>query len=285
MDNYIGMELDKRYKEYQADLGNTRSKAVIDLVLQAYLTDMAKKRTEQLDPEFRLFATSQIRLFIFAGHDSTSSTICYLFHLLSVNPEALARVRSEHDSVFGTDLSVLPSLLSEQPHLLNSLPYSLAAIKETLRLFPAAAGIRSGAPGEDLVDDEGNHYPTDGVMVWIIHCAMQRAPEYWVRPDEFIPERWLVEPDHELYPLKSAWRPFEQGPRNCIASGLVMLELRVVLAMVIREFDFRPAYAEWDRLHPKKGVSTYRGERAYQIEEGAAHPVDHYPCRVFFRPK
>jgi hypothetical protein len=59
-----------------------------------------------------------------------------------------------------------------------------------------------------------------------------------------------------------------------------MTELRVVLALLAREFSFEPAYAEWDRLHPRNGLKTYRGERAYQIEEGAAHPVEHYPCKV-----
>lgn len=33
---------------------------------------------------------------------------------------------------------------------------------------------------------------------------MHRSPKYWVRPDEFIPQRWLVEPRHELYPMKGA---------------------------------------------------------------------------------
>ena len=47
---------------------------------------------------------------------------------------------------------------------------------------------------------------------------------------------------HELYPMNGAWRPFEHGPRNCVARSLVMTELRVVLACVVRQFDFEPAY-------------------------------------------
>ena len=117
----------------------------------------------------------------------------------------------------------------------------------------------------------------------MFHVETHRAPKYWKRPDEFIPDRWLVEPSHELSTMKGAWRSFELGPRNCIAQGLVMTELRVVLASIFREFDFKPAYDEWDALHPRSGVQKYRGERVYQIEEGSAHPVDRYQCRVFFR--
>lgn len=67
-----------------------RSKSVIDLVLQAYLSKDSNAMPDKLDPEFRAFAIRQIRLFVFVGHDSTSSTICYCLHLVSKNPDALA---------------------------------------------------------------------------------------------------------------------------------------------------------------------------------------------------
>ncbi len=283
MDRYIGNELDKRYREYKADPANTRTKAVIDLVLQAYTSQDTKPLSEKLDPTFRLFAIRQIRLSVFAGHDSTSSTICYIFYLLAKNPEALSRLRAEHDTVLGADPSAAQALLASQPQLTNSLLYTNAVTKEALRLFTPAGCSRAGKPNVSLTNDEGNQCPTADAMVWMVHVEMHRSPKYWVRPDEFIPERWLVEAGHELYPMKGAWRSFEHGPRNCIAQGLVMTEMSVVLAMVAREFDIQPAYDEWDRLHPRKGLKTYRGERAYQIEEGAAHPVNKYPCRVSLR--
>lgn len=57
-----------------------------------------------------------------------------------------------------------------------------------------------------------------------------------------------------------------------IAQGLVITGLRVVLASIVREFGFKPAYNEWDALHPRSGLQKYRGERVYQIEEGSAPP-------------
>lgn len=283
MDKYIGDELDKRYDEYKSDPEGKRTKAVIDLVLQAYLPQDGKTRPEKLDPEFRAFAISQIRLFVFVGHDSTSSTICYILHLLATNTDALAQIRAEHDQVFGTDLSAVPSTLKEQPHLTNTLPYTTAVIKEALRLFAPGSSSREGKPNATLIDDQGNRCLTEDAMVFTIHTELHRAPTYWNRPDEFLPERWLVESGHELHPMKGAYRAFEIGPRNCVAQGFVMTELRVILACIVRQFDFQPAYNEWDRLHPGEVLRTYRGERAYQIEEGAAHPVEHYPCRVYVR--
>ena len=111
MNDYFGKELDKRYNEYKADAANTRSKAVIDIVLQSYMPEDAKTAPVNLDPEFWAFAIRQIRLFVFAGHDSTSSTICYILHLLATNREALTCLRAEHDAVFGKDPAATQSLL------------------------------------------------------------------------------------------------------------------------------------------------------------------------------
>lgn len=283
MDQYIGTELDKRFSEYKADVSDNRQKSVMDLVLQAYIAQSGEQKPNMLDPGFRAFAIRQIRLFVFTGHDSTSSTICYTFHLLSQNPDALHRIRSEHDQVLGKDVSKASTLLEEHPKLLNDLPYTTAVIKEVLRLFPPAASSRQGKPDTNIHSDLGTACPTDdAIMIWTLHVELHRAPKYWKRPDEFLPERWLVEPTHKLFPVKDAWRAFEFGPRNCIAQGIVMTELKIILACVVREFEFRNAYEEWDALYPGKGW-RYRGDRAYQMEEAAAHPVEHYPCRVFLR--
>lgn len=88
-------------------------------------------------------------------------------------------------------------------------------------------------------------------------------------------------PGDPLYPVKGAWRPFEFGPRNCVGQELAMLEIRVVLALTVREFDFSDAYAEWDRCNPGKG-GRVGGERGYQVLLGGAHPQGGFPCRVRF---
>ncbi len=324
MDTYIGKELDQRYREYLAATGASskcvaddasagghakaapatipdgpaHGKSVIDLALQAYLADHPTSSagtpatTATLDPHFRAFATRQIRLFVFAGHDSTSSSICYMLYLLATHPAALARVRAEHDAVFGRDLARLPALLAAEPQRLNELPYSLAAIKETLRLFPAASASRQGVPGAagELHDAAiGARYPTAGAAVLILHSTLQRMPQHWPRPDDFVPERWLDARHPAAAADRHAWLPFGDGPHHCPGQALVLLEMRVLLALVAREFDVAPAYAEWDaargerELARRKGRERrYRGERAYQVEEGAAHPADKCPFRVAF---
>ncbi|KAL1878251.1 hypothetical protein Daus18300_002169 [Diaporthe australafricana] len=284
MNSYISKELDKRYAEWTEDEAAASSCSIIHLTLAGFMAQQkTKPRSKSLDPAFKSWAIAQIRLFLFVGHDSTASTICYCFYLLQSHPEALAKLRSEHDEVFGTNLAQAADEMRNQPQLLNQLPWTTAVIKETMRLFPPASAMRGGLPGVCLQDNKGNMYPTEGTNMWILHSALQRNPKYWPDPMEFRPERWLVEPGDPLYPVKGSWRPFEQGSRNCLGQALAMLDIKITLALTVREFEISHAYEEWDHLHPTNKVKNVHGERAYQTQKGGAHPADGYPCRVRLR--
>ena len=57
------------------------------------------------------------------------------------------------------------------------------------------------------------------------------------------PERWLVDETQTNNPAdRDAFMAFAKGPRNCIGQELAMLELKMVLAMTIRQFDFKEAF-------------------------------------------
>ncbi|MCJ1432752.1 hypothetical protein MMC27_002109 [Xylographa pallens] len=284
MVQYISKELGTRFN---INLGRNettkanRSKTIIDLALANYLADQTQPRSSHgMDATFRHCATCQIRTFIFAGHDSTSSTICYAFHLLSTHPSIRRLLIAEHNNVLGLDYKEAASRISESPHLLNQLPYTLAVVKETLRLYPPASSTRGGEPDHFIPGPDGRRLPTDGFLVWANSYAIHHDPTYWPEPYDFIPKRWLVAEGDRLYPLKGAYRPFEFGPRNCIGQKLAMLELKTILIMTAREFDIKTVYEEWDALHPRRGPKYVNGDRAYQILNGSAHPCDGLPCRV-----
>lgn len=274
MNNYLHKELDSHVSKLQVQSATTK-KSIISLALQTYLEGNDSKKS--MDSTFRMFAISQIKMFLFSGHDTTSSTICYLFYLLSTNPSVLGRVREEHTQIFGTSRVERTRKLKEEPYLLNRLPYTLAVIKETMRLFPVASSLRSGEPGFNVRDTQGRLFPTDGFLVWAVSQPLHRDPTYWPQADNFLPDRWLVEPGKILYPVKGAWRPFEYGPRNCVGQELAMMEMKVALIMVLQEFDIEIAYEELDRK-PSRGPKTVDGERAYQLPLG--EPSDGLPCRA-----
>lgn len=164
MDRFVSKVMDDRFaarpgvQEKEKEKDNKTKRPVIDLALEAYLKDT---HSTTIDATFKRFAMDQIKTFMFAGHDTTSSTICYVAYMLCKHPDALQRVRHEYDDVFGTNIEQTAAAIKEDPYLLNKLPYSVAIIKEVLRLFPPASSVRMGAPGFFLYHD-GKQYPTEG---------------------------------------------------------------------------------------------------------------------------
>ena len=278
MNSYISRELDHRFATYQD--GKRHTKSIIDLALETYLAEKPDEKLKTgMDTTFKKFTISQVKLFLFSGHDTTSSTITYIFYLLSTHPWALKRVREEHEELLGSDPAQWADKLTKDVHLLNKLPYTTAVIKETMRLFPPVSSTRGGEPGFYVKDDEGRQYPTEDFLVWSCSLYIHRDPAYWPEPDMFKPDRWLVPASDPRYPIKGTYRPFEWGPRNCIGQELAMLEMKAITVMVVGQFDILPAYEEIDRRKSSFGGSrTVNGERAYQSH--LAGPSGDFPCRV-----
>ncbi|ROW09338.1 hypothetical protein VPNG_05788 [Cytospora leucostoma] len=304
MDRYIGHEIDKRFAERiegirAAKLSgsedpNKQSKSIVSLLIDDVVRESGNGDIERAKQTVKKAMSSQLRVFLFAGHDTSSAALTYCYYLLSTHPTALDLLLTEHNTIFGDHPGDALVQIHSDPHKLNQLPYTTALLKETLRLFPPAGSMRLGRPGTFLFDETGRRFPTENCSVWTLSLAIHHDARYWVEPEKFLPERWLVGPDDPLYPgrTKGAWRPFEHGPRNCIGQSLALLELKIVLVLTAREINVIPAYEEWDAFHSKRGscrkdqaVKTVNGIRAYQAEKGAAHPADGFPVRVKLRPQ
>lgn len=270
------------------------AKTITYLAVKAYRSEVMQQQQQQqqpakevaakdghkhVDPSFMDIAISQLKIFIFAGHDTTASTLSFIYSRLSQAPSALGKTRAEHDAVLGSDPTQALARLTEDPSLLNQMPYTQAVLKEVLRLYPPGATARKGTPDVILTHPvTGQRYPTDGFLVWGASSLTHRHPDYWERPDEFLPERFLAKEGEPLYPRKNAYRPFELGPRNCIGQELAQLELRAILAMTLRELEFEPAYSE--------DAPQALGEKAYQVMgvgDISGHVKNGFPVRVRVR--
>lgn len=288
MDRYLSREIDSCFASHkQIDTENMSSarkpNTIIGLALDKYLQQQpASENLDNMNATFKEFAISQMKGLILAGHGTTSNSLCFVYYLLSINPSSLQRIREEHDNVLGIEIDQTSSIITQRPHVLNELPYTLAVIKETLRLFPADSSPRKGEVGFSLIEGS-QQYPTEGCMPWTVAQAMHRDPRYWPEADSFIPERWLTSKDDPLHPIKGAWRAFEFGPRNCIGQELAMMEMKLALAMTIRKYDFSARFEEWEQFNSKRGPKTINGESAYQALKGTNRPRDGFPCRVHVR--
>ncbi|KAI1204226.1 cytochrome P450 4V3 [Annulohypoxylon truncatum] len=269
---------------------NQQKKTIVDVAMKYVDKDDPSVSKEKPDAVFVDRLIANLKAFIFAGHDTTSSTICFMVKLMQDHPEKLAKVRAEHDSVLGPDPEKAAEILTTSPHLLYSLPYTLGVIKETLRLYPLAATVRDSKTVSGFAltvpGSLPTTYPLDGFGPWLAVHGLQRNPDYWPRPNEFLPERWLaVEGDSLYVATKEAWAAFSLGPRNCIGMELAMIELRLVSVLIARTFDIEEAWAEWDEKQGSKATPTHivNGERLYEIGSGTVHPKDGMPVHVRLR--
>ena len=294
MNRYVGRILDERFSQSttKAASKKERDRSVMSLALETYNKEFRgdAEQSGKMSPQFRQYAIDQMKTFLFAGHDTTSSTICYIYHKLRKNPAVLDKVCAEHDAVFGTDITAAPEMLVSNPYLLNKLEYSNAVIKEVLRMYSPASSVRVGDKNLGIYDPStGTSYPTEGCMIWIISAMSQRNSSHWDDPKVFRPERFLGA-DAASIP-KDSWRPFEKGPRSCIGQELAFLETKVVMVLGLREFQITTAYDEVEKLRGDGlgwgkdvgGKGTFENEEAYQILRATAKPRQGMPCRVSMR--
>ncbi|KAL8972201.1 MAG: hypothetical protein Q9197_002891 [Variospora fuerteventurae] len=289
MSRYLGKVLEERFAARRQDEkthgSSKRAKPIIDLALDTYLRETQQSGTATLPASFKRVAIAQFKTFLFAGYDTTSSTACFIIHLLNQNPEALEKVCQEHDQVFGSDTAKAAQAISDDHFLLNKLPYTTAVLKEVLRLRPPASTARQGQR-DVFIELDGKRYPTEDFLVWPATYPLHRRPDIWPYADEFIPERFLVKEGDPLFPVKGAWRPFEQGPRSCIGQELVYIELKIFMVLTLRSFDIRAAYEERDRLTGlDNSALTVDGDRAYQVLVVTAKPSGGYPAKVTKRSR
>ena len=260
-------------KQAMAEGGSAEGpKTIVKLAAKTYVEESGSSKSAT-DAKFIDMTVNQLKMFIFAGHDTTATALCYCYHLLHTHPKSLAAVRAELDEVLGSDVSQAEAVICESPHLLNALPYMQAVIKETLRLFPPVGGIRQGSKDFILTHREtGQRIPTEGWMLFANSTASHRWEPNCPDPDTFKPERWMAS---EAPMKKNAYRPFELGARNCIGQELAQVELRAILALTLRDFDLESTY-------DPDGPRVW-GELAYQkMVPGdlTGKPIHGMPIRV-----
>lgn len=150
--------------------------------MEAEAEDESKAKSslsmEKLDARFASSIAHQVRIFMFAGTDSTASTLVYIFDMMSRHASWTAKLREEHNQVFGSDLSLAAERLRQEPSLLNQCVITTAFIKETLRLRSPRGSLRNRMPGTIVTSLKGDGYHVDYVGANILHQALHVNPRW-----------------------------------------------------------------------------------------------------------
>lgn len=175
------------------------------------------------------------------------------------NPRVLEKLATEIRSAFSNSDEITFTAV-------NNCRYLLACIEEGLRVYPPSPQPhhRIVAPGGATVNGE---FLPEGVSVSIPIYAASNSPANWTCPEGFIPERWLGENPEFDGDQRDASQPFQIGPRACIGRNLAYVEIKLIIARLIWQFDLENATEEdwmggqkvfmvwekmplWIKLHP-----------------------------------
>lgn len=239
------------------------------------------KGATSFDGRSRLTNLGSLKALLLGGHGTTTSTFTFIVMFLSIHPEILDRVRREHDDVFDPDLETTIKILASDPSRTNKLDFTNAVIKETLRFYPIGFTIRAAPPGVDSIVYNGRSMPIKhGAMVIPSTHSTHMDPSVWTDPQRFRPDRFCGQEAEDRH--RFAWRPFERGPRACIAQDLAMDELRVMMLLVLRWFDFE-LLTETTNKKPRVGfmdLDERIGDLAFQMVGMEAKPSKAMRFRV-----
>ncbi|CAK4137364.1 unnamed protein product [Aphanomyces euteiches] len=183
--------------------------------------------------------------FMTAGHDTTSSTLAFVFSTLASYPQVVAAIRAEYEKI----TAVYGSLGSWEA--LAELEYTHAVIQETLRLNAVAFSTvqRVSLANDNVAMSNGSSvFIPKGTTVVISIAAMHRNSKYWTNPTDFIPERFVdgtPEWNADLAlrggkPHVFHFMPFSMGSKNCIGQRFAMAAAQLIVATLVSIYDFKP---------------------------------------------
>jgi cytochrome P450 len=206
------------------------------------LMDARDRQTGEAMPDRQL--ASEVMTIIVAGHETTATTLNWIWYLLSQHMDAEQALSSE-----------LTALMGDDPPLAGDLPnfdYTRRAIDDALRLYPPGWLMTRKA----LTDDQlAGYFVPAGTEVYISPYLIQRHPGLWQAPDCFDPDRF--KPERSTQRHEFAMLPFSAGPRNCIGEHFARVEMQIHLMMIAKKLRLR--YPDAKALELEPGINLRNG--------------------------
>ncbi|MBZ4418894.1 cytochrome P450 [Myxococcus sp. RHST-1-4] len=194
----------------------------------------------------------EVLTMLVAGHETTATTMSWVWALLDQHPHVEAKLHAELDAVLGGR----PPTAADVPRL----GYTRMVVEEAMRLYPPAYIFSRAVKEDDVI---GGFRIPGGTTVDLSPYVTHRHPGFWARPEEFLPERFS--PEASAQRPRYAYFPFSGGPRQCIGNGFAMMEAQLILATVAQRF--RPRRLPGHELTPEPLITLRpRGSLPMHLE-------------------
>ena len=182
--------------------------------------------------------------FILTAYETTSNALSYTAYLLALNPPIQDKLTREVENYY--DANPDASLYDAA----ENIDYVSMVFSESLRLFPPVPRTTRDCSQACTVSDSLVVFK--GLDISVPIFLLHRNSKYWSNPDKFDPERFR--PGKQTHP-PFAYLPFGEGPRNCIGKRLALLEAKMILVSIYKDFQFRKTADTEDPLSLKVGIT------------------------------
>jgi len=175
--------------------------------------------------------------FMIAGSETVATTLTsVIYHLLKA-PRISQQLTLELRNTAHYASEITSDTVAELP-LLN------AVINEAMRLCPSLPTAMPRIVPERGASICGYWLPA-GTLVSFNQLAAYTSPINFSSPDEFIPSRWLPESNMKTHNFE-VFHPFSIGQRNCVGKSFGLMEVRLILAKLLWNFDLVPERPVWN---------------------------------------
>ncbi|XP_062960404.1 cytochrome P450 4A11 isoform X1 [Cynocephalus volans] len=216
------IKLRKSHLREEGELEKIRRKRHLDFLDILLFTKM-ENGSSLPDEDIR----AEVDTFMFAGHDTTASSISWILYALAKNPKHQQKCREEIQSLLGDGAPIT------WDHL-DQMPYTTMCIKEALRLYPPVPSVGREL-SKPITFPDGRSLPKGTIVVLCIY-ALHHNPKVWPNPEVFDPSRFAPSSARHSH----AFLPFSGGSRNCIGKQFAMIELKVAVALTLLRFKLLP---------------------------------------------
>ncbi|XP_015412832.1 PREDICTED: cytochrome P450 3A12 [Myotis davidii] len=196
--------------------------------LQLMINSQNSKETDSHKAMTDLELVAQSIIFIFAGYETTSTSLSFFMYLMAIHPDVQQKLQEEIEVTF-------PNKATPTYDALAQMEYLDMVMNESLRLFPIAGRIERVCKKD--VEINGVFIPK-GTVVMVPNFILHRDSTYWPDPEEFRPERFNKKNQDSINPY--TYMPFGSGPRNCIGMRFAIMNMKLAIVRLLQNFSFKP---------------------------------------------